>query len=667
MKNSSKTIKVQTRTKINHLNQFFDQIQKEIETHDNNTGYNISDDMLIPYINKLAQSYTNLSDKQIEIIKSILINNRILLYYDQYLNLHDKIINSKPNKNNLKIKSEKDLLQHFFELPILLDVFRQLQNPRDFNINNIINLYYQAIWNKINPIQDQLNIEYNRMADMEPRMLFIHGIERTNMFIVPNDVIICKVVSYNYTGAFDYSFLNQLKNVISYYKNNNILNSSCCAKDGAISIFLPNQLCNDTDFDIYKFQIFNFKLLKNYMGLFSINEKNKLVNHKLSNYDFKNMFMKRIKLSNLIRDTEVKNKILIILCCRNQEIGTLAAYTEFNYRLERLQLLISRTYCTCSNLEQIKYELPSVLLKYFYKKRKKELPFIWDHNNKYQPFYDTYLSTDIGKTFPNPKAINKSLKLADIIANNNILKSLPIYKKVNLFVKIYQSYSDDHITTPQILDALAILLLNLINNSYKFRWFKFEADDRIITKSKFYYKLLDTLHANNTLNIIKCSELLKLILSQLQIFLLQSYKLLANHPGTIKSRQFRKLSVHNSSVKRTIIKNNNKQSEKNKNSKSRKNTTARLVSEKQHLIEYTIKLLDLYYKLSNRFGRKIKKTIIKIINQYEFRLVITQLINQPKSDNNVMIISHNEITRMVNYLYKLCNGCLDKIPSTADY
>ena len=685
MGTNKKTIKTHARYSAtptgntNHQGDFFSQINTEITKHDTATSYMVSNDMLIPYINKLGKSgadNTRLSDKQLEIIKSILSDNRILLYFDQYLNIHNRINNTKPNTNNIKIINEKDLSTHFFELPILMDIFKQLRKPSEFTINNITAMYYQAVWERLIPIQRQLQIENEKIDQMEQRMLFIHGIERTNMFIVPDDVIICKLVSYNYTGAVNNAFVSKLtKTVLSHYKNNNILNSSCCTKDGAVSIFFPNQLCNDTDFDIYKFQFYrsgviNFQLLKNYLGLFSLNDKNKLVQHKLSNYDFKNILMKRIKLSNLILDKEVKNKILIIFCCRNPEIGTIVSYTEFNYRLERLQLLLSRPFCNCANIQLTEYKLQSNLLNFFYTKYAQTLQFIYDYSFEYTPFYDTYLSTDITKTFLKPKNMGKSLKLDDIIENPAILKSLPIYKRATLFGKIYKLYSDDTTTTPQILDVLSILLMNLINNSYKFRKFKFETDAEILAKSKFYYKLLDTLYANNSLNITKCSELLKLTLQQLQIFLLQSFRLQQNHPSTAKSLS----SDRKASRQQIITKHTTKLSANKRNSKSRKQTTTRLISgspktKPNHLIEYTIKLLDLYYKLSNRFGRKIKKTIIQIINQDEFRLVINQvsqlLINQPNLHSGVIPISPNELHKMTSNLSKLCNGCLDAKPSTS--
>lgn len=657
----------------NHQDDFFSQINTEITKHDNTTDYKVSNDMLIPYINKLGKSgadNTRLSDKQLEIIKSILSDNRILLYFDQYLNIHNQITNSKPNKNNLKIINEKDLSTHFFELPILMDIFRQLGKPSEFTINNITARYYQAVWQKIMPIQRQIKMEYEKMSGMESRLLFIHGVETNNMFIVPDDVIICKLVSYNYTGAYNYSFLSELKKVISYYKNNNILNSSCCTKDGAISIYFPNQLCNDTNFGIYKFEIHYLKLAKNYMGLFSINEKNKLVKHKLSNYDLKNIFMKRIKLSNLILDKEVKNKILIIFCCRNQDIGTIALYTEFNYRLERLQLLLSRTFCNCSNLDQKQYKLPLDLGKLFnwYKKYEKDIPFIWHHDSKYLTFYDTYLSTDISTTHPKPNTKNYSLTLNDVIKNPDILKLVAWYNRPMLFVNLYKSYSDDTDTTPQIIDALTILLLYMINNSYNPRYFKISANAQILNKSLFFNRLLDTLYANNTLNITKCSRLLLVVLEQLNIFLLQSFKFQQNYPSTTPSRAPSKSKKH--TLKQLNPDSNHKPNPQTKthtkkyNPESLVKGSARLSIGKKdtNLLEFTIKLLDLYYKLSTRFGYKIKQTIIKNIRQDDFKLLLEQLIIKPKhviSTRASTKTNPDEITRMIDYLSKLCKGCLN--------
>lgn len=663
---------------------FFAQIKQEITNHDNITDYKVSDDMLSPYINKLDKSSigsTRLSETQIGQIKSILSNNRILLYFDQYLNIHNRINNIKPNQNNLKIINEKDLSTHFFELPILMDIFKQLVKSSDLSITNITTMYYQAIWERLIPIQRQLKIEYEKIDRMEPRILSMHGLETNDMFIVPDDIIICKATSYNYTAMAPVFWeIVQLKNILLHYKNNNILNSSCCNKNGLVSIYFPKQLCNDTYFQITK-----SKLTDIFMGLFSINEKNKMVKHKLSNLEIDNKNLKLAKLSKLLLDPEIKNKVLIIYSCRNQEFGTLASYTEFNYRLERLQLLLSRPLCNCSissEIHRTKFKLPTGFLGLYkwYKKAFKDPPLIWDNTTEYTPFYDTYLSTDITKTFLTPKTHGKSFKLDDIIENPAILKSLPIYKRAVLFDKIYKSYSDDTTASPQIIDALSILLMNLINNSYKFRSFKLNTDAGILGKSKFYYKLLDTLYANNTLNITKCSELLKLILQQLQIFLLQSFRLQSsrlqsfrlqkNQPSTAKSL----LSARKTSGRQTLTKNTTKQSMNKRNSKSRKQTTSRLISGSQktkpnNLIEYTIKLLDLYYKLSNRFGRKIKKTIIQIIDQDEFRGVINQvsqlLINQPNPHSDVILTGPNELHKMTSNLSKLCNGCLDAKPSTA--
>ena len=673
MGNTKKTIRTTARhsatptRNTNHQGEFFFHINTEITKHDTATGYMVSNDMLIPYINKLDKSGDiNWTDKQIEIFKLILTDNRILLYYDQYLNIHDKINNAEPNKNNIKIRKETDLFKHFFELPILLDICRQIQqrNQSEFTRKNIINLYYQEVWQKIMPIQHQLKIEYDKMSGMESRMLFMHGLETDNMFVVPDDVIICKVTSYNYIAASGILWLTQLKKVLSYYKNNNILNLSCCTKDGMISICFPNQLCNDTYLQIIKPEL----IIKNYMGLYSINDENKLIKHKLSNYDFDNMFVKEIKLSNLIIDKEVKNKILIIHCCRGQDIGTLALYTEFNYRLERIQLLLSRTFCNCSKLIETttnKFKLPSGffgLLNFYTKTYKKNISIIWNNDSEYTPFYDTYLSTDITKNSPLKKQSTTTLiNVVDIIENPSILKRFDIYTRVRLFVKLYEINTNTIDTKHPNIEVIPIILLNLINNSYEFKSFKFEKDEKILTKSLFYYKLLDTLYANNTLNITKCSKLLLVVLEQLNIFLLQSFKLLQNYPNTATVMDHD--NPKKSTLKQTKPSSKNKAKTNNKinNTKSLIKGSARLSSGKgeSNLLEFTIKLLDLYYKLSNRFGYKIKNTIIQNINQNDFKLLLEQFIVKPKNNIIASSSNHDEIIQMIDYLSKLCKGCLN--------
>jgi len=520
-------------------------------------------------------------------------------------------------------------------------------------------------------IQRQLKIEYEKMSGMESRMLFMHGVETNNMFIVPDDVIICKVTSYNYVASAGILWFTQLKKVLSYYKNNNILDLSCCTKDGMISISFPNQLCNDTNLQIVKPQL----IINNYMGLFSINDKNKFIKHKLSNYDFNNIFVKEIKLSNLIMDKEVKNKILIIHCCRSQDFGTLALYTEFNYRLERIQLLLLRTFCNCSKLIETttkKFKLPSGffgLLNFYTKTYKHNISIILNDDSKYNPFYDTYLSTDITKNSPNKtQSIATVINVADIIENPIILNKINIYRRATLFVNLYEINNNTNDTNHINIEVIAIILLNLINNSYEFKYFKFEKDEKILTKSLFYYKLLDILYANNTLNITKCSRLLLVVLEQLNIFLLQSFKFRQNYPSTESSREPSKSKKH--TLKQPNLVSNPKPKlctkpyTKKYNPESLIKGSARISNSKHNtnLFEFTIKLLDLYYKLTIRFGYKIKQTIIKNISQDDFKLLVEQLIIKPNPNISTKLspmANPDETTRLIDYLSKLCKGCLN--------
>ena len=141
MRTNKKSNKTQARysarqpKSTNHQDVFFSQINTEITKHDTTTDYKVSNDMLMPYINRLGKSADiDWTDKQIEIIKSILAGNRILLYFDQYLNIHNQINNAEPNSNNIKIRNEKDLLKHFFELPILLDICQDIKQKNKSNL-----------------------------------------------------------------------------------------------------------------------------------------------------------------------------------------------------------------------------------------------------------------------------------------------------------------------------------------------------------------------------------------------------------------------------------------------------------------------------------------------------------------------------------------------------
>ena len=118
-----------------------------------------------------------------------------------------------------------------------------------------------------------------------------------------------------------------------------------------------------------------------------------------------------------------------------------------------------------------------------------------------------------------------------------------------------------------------------------------------------------------------------------------------------------------STLKQTKPSSKNKAKTNNKinNTKSLIKGSARLSSGKgeSNLLEFTIKLLDLYYKLSNRFGYKIKNTIIQNINQNDFKLLLEQFIVKPKNNIIASSSNHDEIIQMIDYLSKLCKGCLN--------
>lgn len=461
--------------------QLITQITNDIQKHDKKTGYKITDDMLAPYMdNDLLKSEPNN-----QMVKTLLKNNRLLLYLDQYYTTL-KYLTDKKKTETESICSIDDLLnRNIFDLSTLQNILTT-EIPSSQNIDSLTQIqtrYTNQLSEKLKNSSQAIKDDVEELKNKNLIYIDMHGEEQYNLFIVPQDVIICKIASYNYVLArtiIKDKYTPQMMNLLKEYTEGKIFTQNCCNNNDLMNFYFPGQICNDTKLkSVKEDKVKDFAFNKEVFKLLSNSE---IVENKSINFIDKesqiNATTNEIYLKDLVckANMHISNSIIIIGSCRTQILGTPSSYTEFNYRLEKIQTYINNLYCICSSQPD---NFPTRLLRIFFPKTKetyigeiefnkkysKENQFIWDLAAQYSPFYDTFLSTPINTHKHKNK--HRKITISEVINNKAILKLYSHTDIEKLLYKLTNSTFDYYINTREIklenIQAIIYLIIYMIN------------------------------------------------------------------------------------------------------------------------------------------------------------------------------------------------------------
>ena len=321
-----------------------------------NPNYKITKKMLQKYIN------TNIDDiDKRSIWYDVFINNRHLLYLDQYLNLLNIIISQQP-------KSIADLTPNtntytntntYFTLPIAKSV------SRDISLQEITTTYSDSIYKKMVEYQSGILEKTTRNIN-DISLIYAHGIifPSAQFIKVPDDIIIAFVIPINKYG---YQISNDLENIkttlIEMQNNPNFSEKQEFFNNPACSF--RNTGCLDQTVYYYPGQyIPNFNLIiipdendkHKYFGIYK-NLKEPIV---------KPIFEYTNEKYNLnISDILIKHhdyfekQIIYIECCRKIDLRLTKQAVELLYRYEHIITHLNMSYCLSFANNSNKYKCRS--------------------------------------------------------------------------------------------------------------------------------------------------------------------------------------------------------------------------------------------------------------------------------------------------------------------
>ena len=317
-----------------------------------NPNYKITKKMLLKYI------YTNMDDiddkDKLSIWYDVFINNRHLLYLDQYLNLLNIISSQRKSIADLT----NNIYNTYFTLPIAKSV------SRDISLQEITTTYSDSIYKKMVEYQSGILEKTTRNIN-DISLISAHcGIFNNDSFIkVPNDIIIAFVIPINKYG---YQISNDLENakttLIEMQNNPNFsekqeffYNPACSFRNtGCLNqsvYYYPGQYIpnfsfgmergeNEKHFGIYKNlkePIFVEPIFKLTNNRYNLNISDILTKH----YDF------------------FKNQIIYIYCCRKCDMELQKQAVELLYRYEHIITHLNMSYCLSFTNNSNKYKCRS--------------------------------------------------------------------------------------------------------------------------------------------------------------------------------------------------------------------------------------------------------------------------------------------------------------------
>ena len=452
-----------------HIQNFKNQFESFFKDHDIIEEYEVSDDMIIPYLNINGFQ----ESPRIDIWKQIFKENRYLLYIDQFISF-----------GYITIIDHNFTIQKFIdEFYFKLDIAKKIDKQTKINdYDKILGLYSAEIYKELEKLLYNISNGFNTDKIDGISVILAHGnIDiLTSYCIVPDNIIIAFTAPFNKLLSAN---INTQLNAIFDLTSAEIEKDKRGEREypGYNQSFLTNPTCSFKYNECFKNIIYFYpgQVIPNYSLSFNTNnEADKLcgfypqkdINIKEALFNNLNINKPNI-LSTSINDIfnnpqkleMIKNKIIYINCCRKCENILPHITLEFLYRYEHIINFINISRCLSFEMRQESCKINTYDL--FYKTNAsvlaRNMQPITSNNTKYNFFYDSALSYSFKTNY-----IKKQMYLGKSAAKwesaLNILDELTNTSKVEYSIQIL-TYLFVMIKRNQVLYTQRIIdLLNRI-------------------------------------------------------------------------------------------------------------------------------------------------------------------------------------------------------------
>jgi len=455
---------------ISHIQNFKNQFESFFKDHDIIEEYEVSDDVIIPYLNVNGFQ----ESARIDIWKQILKKNRYLLYIDQFITFYyNAVIDNK-------FTIQKFIDEFYFELYIAKSIDKKTK-INDYD--EILGAYSAEIYKELDKLLDNISSGYTTDKIDGISVILAHGsIDiSTSYCIVPDNVIIAFTAPFN-------KYLNS--NINSQINAIFDLTSAEIEKDkrgqreypGYNQSFLTNPTCSFKYNECFKNIIYFYpgQFIPNYS--LSFNTKNE--NDKLTGfYQQKDIIIREEFFSNkyvyepnyrytfineIFENPEklkmIKNKIIYINCCRKCDNILPHITLEFLYRYEHIINFINISKCLSFEMSQetCKFNAYDLFYKTIPGRSAAAMQPITSNNTQYNLFYDSALSYSFKTNYikkqmylgKSPEKWESALNILDELTDEN-KKEYSIQMLIYLFVMIKRN---KELYTQRIIDLLNRIL-----------------------------------------------------------------------------------------------------------------------------------------------------------------------------------------------------------------